>query len=318
MPRDDESGRVGGHRPAEPFDQPDSGVKLVDLIDVGRFGVGRRRISARKPRLTPDLVDWILECRDDPISVDSEACSDRVGETLRILDGRCALLRGVCKQVASRPQGFVVVSPHDAHLPPRKWFPGVPLALAMLDQPAGGGFVVHLLSQFIRQHPLVVAVGCGVPLRALHVVDEDKGGLTAHRQPDVARFESFVDFLAELVDARPLFRRVRQGDARVLANAADNVREVELHLGEVGPARNRRRRRLVWGARGWDVTLTCKKTGRWVEANPACVAARPDAAREGVLGCLHAWFHSDRIGDVVVEAPVQFDEEAGNRDAAVG
>ncbi len=364
----DESGRVG-NRSAEPFDQPDPCVGFVDAVGLLRVEISDRRISAGEASLTPRLIDRILVCGDDPVLIEPEPRRDGVCEPPCVLAVGTARLQRRGEQIATLPQGLAVGAPHDAELPPRERFARIPLALTVLDQSTVGESVVHSHGQFVGQHTFGVAVGFGVPLGSLHVVDRDEGGLAAHGQPDVTLGEASIDGLADLVDAPPLFGRVRQGHPGVLADPVDHVRELELNLGRGGASGDRGGGRRVRRARQRDVALPGEQPGGRVEAHPAgtgdedlcprveigevgvgpvgaterrlvgcqlhqvsgheacgesepaqCVdeqpagvATRSDTAGEGVLGRLHPGFHSDRIGDVVVETAVQPDEEVGDR-----
>src|SRR5262249_62135380 len=74
------------------------------------------------------------------------------------------------------------------------------------------------------------ADGGDVPLRPLHVVERDEGGLATHREAHVTRAQALFDRLTEGVDRRPLLLGERARRTRRLRDARDRhrVREIDL------------------------------------------------------------------------------------------
>ena len=147
---------------------------------------------------------------------------------------------------ASRSARFHSGSPSLRHTMPScqrgSGSPGYHLPWPCCSRPPGAKRSRSRLASTAASARFVLAVGGGVPLGALHVVDRHERRLTTHRQPDVAGVEAGVDLLAEFVDPTPLFGRVGQGDPRVLADPVHDVGELELDLGEVGATRRSVRR----------------------------------------------------------------------------
>ncbi len=253
-------------RAAESFDQAHTRIRVGNVVVVVR--VERRRIALREAGLAPGLVDRILVRGDDMVGLEAESGRDAVGEPSCIVDRRRSGLRRSGQQVAASPQRFAVVAPHDAELPAGEWFARVPLALTVLNQPAVREPVVQAQREIEGQRSLGLAVGGRVPFGALHVVDRHERRFTAHRETHVAGVEALVDLLAELVDARPLLGRVRQGHPRVLAHAVHHVGELEGDVRRAGASRDRRRGGRVRRARERNVSLAGEEPRRGVEADP--------------------------------------------------
>ena len=124
-----------------------------------------------------------------------------------IVDGRRSRFRRIGEQVITSPQRFAVVTPHDAELPAGERFARVPLALPVLDQPAGARTgLAQAQREVERERSLRLTVGGRVPLGSLHVVDRHERRFAAHREAHVAGVEALVDLLAEFVDRAPTAR----------------------------------------------------------------------------------------------------------------
>ena len=266
MQRHDEPDRIGD-RAAETFDQTRPGIRVGDVVVV--VDVERRWIARREAGLSPRLVDRVLVRGDDERGIDAESGGDAIGDEACIVDGRRSRFRRIGEQVVTPPQRFAVVTPHDAELPAGEWFARVPLALPVLDQPAGREPLAQPQREVERERSLRLAVGGRVPFGSLHVVDRHERRFAAHREAHVAGVEALVDLLAEFVDARPLLGRVRQRDPRVLPDAMHHVGELEGDLGAAGGARDRRRGGGVRRARQRDVSFAGEQPRRGVEADPS-------------------------------------------------
>ena len=170
---------------------------------------------------------------------------------------------------ASCQIGGAVAAPVEREGPARQALARVPLALAVVQEAAGGEAVAQPADQPVGEAALHRADGVGVPLLALEVVDRDEGRLAAHGQPHVAGGEAGVDLAAEGVERRPGLVGEGLGDARVLGDAGDLHVEGEVDLGEAGDAADRGGVAVVRGGGERDVALAGQEAAGRVEADPA-------------------------------------------------
>ena len=136
----------------------------------------------------------------------------------------------VCNQLRVVPDGHSVLSPVTAQRPARKRFAGIPLSLAIMQEGSCCETTSQLLDQYFRQPAFVGANRCRIPFFAFHVVNRHKGRLSAHGQTHVAVRQSFVDFLAQLVDGRPLRFSVGLGHSRIFMNASHGHAEFKFNF----------------------------------------------------------------------------------------
>ena len=81
--------------------------------------------------------------------------------------------------------------------------------------------VFQPVHQLACQLALFGAMGFGIPLGAIHVVDRDKSRLATLGQTHVIALQVGIDLGAEAVDRFPVGFRIRLGDARILMDAGD-------------------------------------------------------------------------------------------------
>ncbi len=141
--------------------------------------------------------------------------------------------------------------------------------MAVLQHTAGGETLPEPAQQHLRALPLVGAERRDVPLRGVHVVDGDEGGLAAQGEAHVLTQQLGIDLLPECLDLRPLLVGVRPRDARILMDARHAVLEAELDLCLLGRAGNRCRADRIRCAGEGNVALTGEQPRGGVEPQPA-------------------------------------------------
>ena len=112
------------------------------------------------------------------------------------------------------PHRLSIGAPVDVERPARQLFARVPLALAEVQESALPIFGAQLVHQFGGKTSFGWSQGVNVPLWCIPVIDRHKGGLTAHRQAHVARFQFIVHGLAQRHDIGPLLLGIGLGHAR--------------------------------------------------------------------------------------------------------
>jgi len=138
-----------------------------------------------------------------------------------------------------------------------------------MQQRSGREAVRQLAEQHTRQPALLGAQGQCVPFRPVHVVDGDERGLAAHGEAHVVPADVALDRLADLEQVRPLFLGIGLGGARRLAHARHCHRMLELDLGLLERALDRRRAGGLGRAGERDVAFAGQQAGGRVEADPA-------------------------------------------------
>ena len=133
------------------------------------------------------------------------------------------------------------------------------------------------------ERALLLTVGVGVPLRALHVVDRDEGRLPAHRQLEPCVRQQRRRRRSPSASMRDHWAGgVGLGDPGVLVEAGDHVGEVQGDLARVDRAADRGRAGGVRGGREGDVALAGEQRRGRVETDPAGAGhERPRSRRAG-------------------------------------
>ncbi len=252
----------------EPADQIGAGVGVSERGVVVLVERGPSRLAGGEPGLGPDVVDRVLVGVDDDVAGDAEGVGETVGEAAGIDRLTVAGDPRVGQPGAVGPQRLAVPPPADGDLPSGERFARIPLALAVLNEPAGGEPVGEALGEVLGEGTLGRTVGGGVPLGAFHVVDRHERRLPAHRQPDVAGLEPLVDCGSEGVDPLPLHVVIGQRDPGVLPDPPHRVGVFEGHLGRGGGTRHRSGGRGVGCGSERDVALGGEQPRGRVEADP--------------------------------------------------
>ena len=138
-----------------------------------------------------------------------------------------------------------------------------------MQHAAGGEVVFQAQGQLAGQGAFVVAMGFGVPLGAVHVVDGNERRLAALGQAHILPLEVGINLLAELVDLVPVLIAVRFSHPRVFMNAGDGHLVFEGHLGLVGEAADGRRRGRQRRTGQRNVPFAGEHARGGVEADPA-------------------------------------------------
>ncbi len=232
--------------------------------------VGRERVGVRRQRiLAGEELRHVLVRRDHVSGGQPEPRGEGDGERRRRRRIGGARTRGVGDQRRVAPQRFAVDPPVQSERPARQRFARIPLALAVVHESPRREALAQTTEQAERELPLLRRQRRVVPLRSVHVVDRHERRLAALRQPHVVRGERGVDLLAQRVDRRPLRVGVGTGHPRILVDAGDAHREVELDLADVGEADDRRRVARVGGAGERQVAFAGQQPRRRVEPDPA-------------------------------------------------
>src|SRR5262249_12452429 len=116
------------------------------------------------------------------LGVDFELAGQFGDERRGLLGGVAVLLILLREHLGMRPDRLAVFPPVEAERPARQAFTGIPLALAVEQQPVRREAAVQAAKQFVAEAALGRADGGVVPFVAVLVVDRNKSGLAAHRQ----------------------------------------------------------------------------------------------------------------------------------------
>ena len=256
---------VAGRRRQAAVEHAGDAGPLLDGAD-GRL---QRVDLARKLRLLEQPVGWVLEGRLDVGVFEAEAVRDGVHQAPRVLDPRRLGARLARDERGVPPDRQPVLAPVEREGPARQAFAGIPLALAVVQEAAGGEAGPQAPDQLVGEAALARADRLSVPLGGLEVVDGDEGGLAAGGEAHVLRPQVRVDALAERVQRAPGLVREGQRDARRFRDPGHRHRVVEGDLALVERARDRRRRAVVRGRGERDVALAAEQARGGVEADPA-------------------------------------------------
>ena len=134
------------------------------------------------------------------------------------------------------PDRLAVFSPIATQGPARKRLAGIPLALPEMQHMAGREKLREAVVQGQGQLQLFRRQGHRVPLRTLHVVDADEGGLAPLREAHIVREQMLVHLLAQGEDSLPLLGRVGLGNARCFEYTRDVHREIQPRFARLGGA----------------------------------------------------------------------------------
>ncbi len=179
----------------------------------GRGSAGSSLLAGRRPGGATELVprggEGVVVGRQHGIRTEAEAPGHRLGEPSRgigrgdapRLDVR--LTPRVGEQRGVLPERLAVGPPGELDLPSRERLAGVPLALAVVHDPAGRPPLLEPGRELAGARALLGPVGGGLPLGRGGVADGDEGRLATHRQTDVAVGEEPVDVLAERARRTP-------------------------------------------------------------------------------------------------------------------
>ena len=221
-------------------------------------------------------MEGVLVCRPAHLTRHAQSRRDPQGQVagdvapLPLAKSCGALAPGAIEQRGIAPQRHPVGAPQQLDLPPWERLPGIPLALAMVEQAADGIPLSEPVREVRRQLPLLVTVGCGGPLGVIVTVDRDEGRLAPHRQAHVLRRQPVVNGGTEAVDGGPGRRTVGQGDSRILVDPAHRVAESEGHLHGLARPGDRRRGGGARGGGQRDVTFAGEQARGGVQPDPAC------------------------------------------------
>lgn len=272
----DPAGRAGGGAPLERQRVTDGLVEplLENLREarafllVAQLGLERVHVYGQ-PALLPQVIPNVLERGHDPPVAAAETLGQRPDKYLGLPCREAVVLRLVGEERLVFPDRLTVLAPIAAKGPARQRFSWIQLALALMQQRAVGEAALEALDQVIGKAALHRAERDGVPLRAIPVVNADKGWLAPHREAHVVPREVGVEAAAKRFNLAPLLLGVRLGDARRLMNARNLHAEAELALAFTHQAADGRRALRI-GRRGErDVALAGQQTAGRVKADPA-------------------------------------------------
>ena len=256
---------IAGHLAQAPFQQPRQAAPLF-----GRLQVGLQRVQVARQRLFAlGLQQHVLVGGNRAVGRQAQRFGQFGGEAGRLVAAIAVVDVFVREQGGVEPHRLAVDAPEDIQRPARQRLARIPFALAVVQHAARREVVFQPVHQVAGQLALLVAVGQGVPLRAVHVVDRHEGRLAALRQAHVLALQVGVDLLAQLVDLLPVRFRIRFRHARVFVDAGDRHLMVERDFGLVGIAADRRGRRWHRGAGERNVSLAGQHAGGRVQPDPA-------------------------------------------------
>ena len=224
---------------------------------------------ARQAALAPQVVEGVLEGREDVPSVDPEA----LGEVAQEAPGERlagAIVHGlVGEQRRIFPHRLAVAPPEAVERPARQRLARIPLALPEVREALRRIPLAQAPEEVGGAPALARPQRLGVPFGAVRVVERDEGRLAAHGQAHVAEREIGVDALAEAVDGRPLRFAVGFGDARRLVHARHRHAVLEAALAFVGQAADRCGRRGLGRTGERNVPFAGEQARGRIEADPA-------------------------------------------------
>ena len=220
--------------------------------------------------LFPHVVKRVLTAGHEPLVAHAEVLAQAPGKRVRLGDGAARGFGDIGEQRRILPDRLAIAPPERGKRPARELLARIPFALTVVNEATRAVVIPQALDQRFGELALARAHRGGVPLRAVHVVDGDEGGLAAHREAHVAGPQRRIDLLAEGVDLGPLRLGVGKRHARGLEHARDGHFESEFHLALVNPARDWRGARRLGRAREREVPCAGQQPGRGIEADPAC------------------------------------------------
>ena len=99
-----------------------------------------------------------------------------------------------------------------------------------MQEAAGSELLAQSLEKNARQSQFGGTERSRVPLLAVHIVNGNKCGFAAHREPDIAGSKFGIDLIANCAHARPLVFGVRLRYPRVFVNSRYLHLVHELHF----------------------------------------------------------------------------------------
>ena len=193
--------------------------KVHPLCRVLELGV-QRIDDLRQPPFLPQMEEDVLVGGDGEVGTHLQAAGERFQELVRC-GSPVQVVPGVFgEKTLVLPDGNPIFAPVTAERPAGELLTGVPLALAEMQQRAGGETVAHPVQQLYRQLALGRAHGGGRPLSAIAIVERDKRGLAAHGEAHVAYLQVYIYLVAQRFNLLPLLFAIRLGDAAGIRRSA--------------------------------------------------------------------------------------------------
>ena len=230
------------------------------------------RLARGQPGLAPDLVDRVLVGGDDTRSGRARSVRRRRRRSARASSTVAGPgLDGSASRSRSSPQRLAVAAPDDADLPARQRFARVPLALAVLDQAAGGEPVVRAAR---ARSSARVALGrrrrrrCStrrLPCRRSTRTSARRPSSAGRRRPRAARRRASPS-ASMRSHCSGVYGSVTRGSSRTRCTTLRNSNSTS--VGSVRPG-DRGGGRRVRRAGQRDVALAGEQPRRRVEADPS-------------------------------------------------
>ena len=234
---------------------------LAGVIEIG----GERVDIDRQPALLIECPPGVLVARKQVIGVQPQTTRQFPPESSGI-DVLAGLMR---YQFIVFPDRHAIRAPEHIQCPAWQGFAGIPFALTEMRNAAGRETVPQAFQQAVGQFPLLFAQRIGVPLRAIHVIDGDKGWFAALGETDIAFRQLPVDLVPQCLHGLPLRVRIGTGHARILMDAGDGHLHIQSGLAHRGHADDRRCRGGQRGHGQGDMPFSGQQTGCGIDANPA-------------------------------------------------
>ena len=225
------------------------------------FQVGFGGINIRRQLLLgPQVVERIFISRHQVFGVDTEPLTKSAGKLLRILMINTVILINPCQIAVIAPERLAIGAPETTQCPTRYFLARIPLALAVMQQTAGGEGLAHTQQQVFGQFEFVGAQGIGIPLGGLHVINRNESRLTTGGQAHILLFQFLVDQRAQRIDGGPLFFGIGLCYARIFQDAEDFIVITERHFAFAGGAGDRCGRYRVRGTGQGNMPFSGQQT----------------------------------------------------------
>ena len=216
------------------------------------------------------MVPHVFVAGDAEFWIELQPPRQRVDEVRGVGGGVAGLGALVVDQADVAPDRFAVLAPVTPEGPARQRFAGIPLALSVVQQSAGGPFFVEAFEQVVGEFLFIRAERFGVPFRRVGSIERHERRFAAHREPHVETLEFSVDVVAQRIDRAPLFFGVGLGLARVFVDARDRHREFKFGFAFIDEAGDWAGAAGFSGAGQRDVAFAGEQAGSRVQADPAC------------------------------------------------
>ncbi len=174
------------------------------------------------------------------------------------------------QQVGVMPDRLPVLAPIQRKGPARQGLARIPLALTIVQQPAGRKLVLKAAHQLVCQSALGWADGIRIPFGTFEIVDRDESWLAAHGQTHIPRLKALVDSVAERVQRLPGVIGKRLGDARMLCGSDHLHVEGKIDLCHAGRAGNRGGMAVMGSGCQRNMALAGQQSRGRIKADPAC------------------------------------------------